>query len=111
MTPDEWFEAPLTPLGDPHTGRCATSCDPSIETQRDLCNFGYARGRCPHCAAGDAPDAIRFSLAPGAAAIRYSIERDHLPLAAGELDPALLDGTPLHRQAGAYYESYLRRLL
>jgi hypothetical protein len=121
------------PLGDLHRGECrAAGCVPTDTELRAWCNFGYARGDCPHFPADAATDAVRFSIAcadSAAITVRYCLERDHRPVrhgelvfnrAAGESGGGLrLDGTGLfdpadadpivNRLAEAYVASYLTR--
>jgi hypothetical protein len=105
------------PLGDYYGGRCVAgeSFEPDPETARDLCNYGYARGRCPRFPGGDGADAVRFTIGSDdetIVVIRYATERDHYPLECGELSlgrAAQACDSILLRQAQAYLESYLRR--
>ena len=89
---------------------------PDSETVRDLCNYGYARGRCARFPGGDSADAVRFAIGSDdqtLVVIRYAIERDHYPLDQGELSlrrAPPIAGSVLLRQAHAYLQSYLRRL-
>ena len=110
------------PLGEFHRGECRASA-PHLPTDAELrawCNFGYARGDCPHFPATAAADAVRFSIAhaeAAAIAVRYCLERDHRPVqygtltfqcAAGVFDP--LHSDPIvNRLAEAYVASYLAR--
>ncbi|MFN0171813.1 MAG: hypothetical protein ACKV22_35825 [Bryobacteraceae bacterium] len=106
------------PLGDYYGGRCVAGdpFEPGPETVRDLCNYGYVRGRCARFPGGDAADAVRFTIGSDdetVVVIRYAIERDHYPLDHGELSfrhAAQPRDSVLLRQAQAYLESYLRRL-
>src|SRR5437870_1571679 len=58
--------SPRLPLGDPYYGTCLARpkelFDPPEAVQRDLCNCGYARGRCDHFTDDAAADAVRFSV-------------------------------------------------
>ena len=48
----------------------------------ELCNFGYARGRCASFPADAPADAVRFD------GNRYILERNYQPLEFGRLDSA-----------------------
>lgn len=106
------------PLGDHYSGRCVAHepFEPDSETVRDLCNYGYVRGRCARFPGGDAADAVRFAIGSDdetIVVIRYAIERDHYPLDQGEVSlrrTARKADSVLLRQAQAYLKSYLRRL-
>jgi len=120
-----WRHAPRLPLGDPFGGAChADPADiiepPDAKHQRDLCNCGYARGRCDRFPGGSAADAVRFSVTDDTAArllVVYVVEKDHAPAEFGTLEysieNAYLDGPPISdilvQQAHAFLESYLRR--
>ena len=86
----------------------------------ELCNLGYARGRCPAFPAGDGPDAVRFAVtrhSGDVVTLCCAREKDYLPFDRTTLtysaaerrfldahaDPLVLD------QARAYLESYLCR--
>jgi hypothetical protein len=114
----------MLPLGGRWSGVCRANPEaplPAVETaQRPLCNLGYARGECPRFPAGEAPDAVRFTVSRDNGAgllLYYVVERNHLPRAHGpvEYSPALgavVRGPRagiLTSQAGAYVRSYLRR--
>ncbi len=92
LTTDEWIHAPRLPLGAPHGGVCkAQPGDPFVPSeteQRELCNCGYARGRCARLPEGSA-DAVRFSVV-NELQIVWVVERDHAPAEFGTL--AYLDG-------------------
>jgi hypothetical protein len=119
-----WVRSPRLPLGDPYAGAChahpADIVEPPEPRQRELCNCGYARGRCDRFP-GDSPaDAVRFSITSDDAVhvrLVYIVEKDHAPAEHGALEYALaearLDGPPtselLALQARAFLESYLRR--
>ena len=110
-------------------GTCRAGLDrdaePDTAVLDSLCNFGYARGRCPRFRADDpGPDAVRFAItrvAGPSLEICYVLERDHHPFAHGSLSYSLAagcflpaeEGTPpreiVARQAEAYVKSYLRR--
>jgi hypothetical protein len=111
-------------LGDPFGGAChaqpADIVEPPEALQRELCNRGYARGRCDRFPGGTAADAVRFSVTddtPAKLLVVYVVEKDHAPAEFGTLEyliaDARLDGPPisdvLAQQARAFLESYLRR--
>jgi hypothetical protein len=126
--PPGYHALPL-PLGDSWMGTCRAGVEPAAEPDTALldsvCNFGYARGRCPRFPADDpGPDAVRFAIIRAAAPsleLCYVLERDHHPFAHGSLSYSLAAGCLLQdkegapppemvtRQADAYVKSYLRR--
>ena len=111
------------PLGDLWRGACrveATPYTPGDPTVGDLCNMGYARGRCPRYPQTDAGDAVRFLIGRDQdelIRIDYVVERDHHPHTHGALEyrrgpggfTNSTENTVLARQALAYVTSYLRR--
>src|SRR5262249_21157266 len=110
-------------LGDLYTGLCRAAesvKQPDEHTVAERCNLGYARGRCAHFPADAPSDAVRFSVAkhePQAIRIRYSLERDHRPVANGVLEysPAAASfvdapDAAVGRLGSAYVRSYLRRI-
>ena len=99
------------PLGDEYRGSCHSNPSepfvPEEARQHELCNFGYARGRCQRFH-GDV-DAVRFSIAEDR--LIWVLERDHAPIEHGLLafdQPARDD--VLAAQAGVFVENYRRRL-
>jgi len=119
-----WVRPPRFPLGDPFGGACharpADVVEPPEARQRELCNCGYARGRCDRFPGDSAADAVRFSVTdetPTKVLLVYVIEKDHAPAGHGALEylieDARLDGPPisdiLQQQARAFLESYLSR--
>jgi hypothetical protein len=119
-----WVRPPRLPLGDSFGGAChahpADVIEPPEAHQRELCNCGYARGRCDHFPGGDVPDAVRFSVTsdtPTRLSVVYVIEKDHAPVEHGTLqyviDDARLDcpqiSEVLAQQARAFLESHLRQ--
>jgi hypothetical protein len=119
-----WPNAPKLPLGDAYTGTCQADAggpvEPGFAMLKDLCNLGYARGRCEHFPQDAGADAVRFTIAKhdaGVIRIQWVREKDHHPLDHGLLDYSLggrsFTGTSLDdgvlRQAEAYVASYLRR--
>lgn len=101
-----WDPAPRLPLGDAWGGECTAACSeqPAESAQREVCNSGYARGRCVHFPEDGAADAVRFSLAAGERLI-YILEKDHAPLEHGEIDTATDLREPLASLARAFRES------
>lgn len=101
-----WNPAPRLPLGDAWGGECTAGCaeQPAESAQRDVCNNGYARGRCAHFPDDSAADAVRFSLAAGERLI-YILEKDHAPLEYGEIAAATDLREPLASLARAFTES------
>jgi len=111
-------------LGDPFGGACharpADIVEPPEAQQRDLCNCGYARGRCDRFPDGSAPDAVRFSVtedSPTRLLVVYVVEKDHTPVEFGTLEYRIPDSQlngpagsdVLKQQARAFLESYLNR--
>jgi hypothetical protein len=120
----DWTHAPRLPLGDPYHGVCHAEpshiFDPPEATQRDLCNCGYARGRCDRFPLDSSSDAIRFSVTGdqgGRVRLVYIIEKNHAPADHGAMESgpeemqfiSLGENEILSRQARAFLESYLRR--
>jgi hypothetical protein len=117
--PIDWLHPPRLPLGDAYRGTCHAQpdapCEPPDSDQRDLCNCGYARGRCERLPPG-APDAIRFSItndAGGTLRILWIIEKDHSPVEFGAIEYAegkLSPASPLlTAQAIAFVRSHFDR--
>jgi hypothetical protein len=119
-----WVRPPRLPLGDPFGGAChaqpADIIEPPEARQRELCNCGYARGRCDRFPGNGAADAVRFSVTDETTSrlrVVYVVEKDHVPAEFGTLeyliDDARLGGPPISdvlvQQARAFLESYLRR--
>jgi hypothetical protein len=119
-----WVRPPRFPLGDPFGGAChaqpAEIVEPPEARQRELCNCGYARGRCDRFPGGSAADAVRFSVtddSPSRLLLVYVVEKDHAPAEFGTLQYAIDDArleAPdisdiLVQQARAFLESYLSR--
>ena len=119
-----WVRPPRFPLGDPFGGAChaqpAEIVEPPEARQRELCNCGYARGRCDRFPGDSAGDAVRFSVTEDIASkvsVVYIVEKDHAPAEHGTLEylieDARLDGPPISdilvQQALAFLESYLDR--
>ena len=119
-----WVRPPRLPLGDPFGGAChaqpADIVEPPEAQQRELCNCGYARGRCDRFPGSGASDAVRFSVtddSPARLLVVYVVEKDHAPTEFGTLEYLIADarlGGPhisdvLVQQARAFLESYLSR--
>jgi hypothetical protein len=117
---DCWLHAPRLPLGGLYHGLCyagAQPFEPPEGSQDDLCNCGYARGRCDRFPDG-AADAVRFSAlaeAGGRLKLIYILEKNHAPALSGTLDCLLDEGQLksdpsrlLTVQAQAFVQSYLR---
>jgi hypothetical protein len=119
-----WIRPPRLPLGDPFGGAChaqpADIVEPPESRQRELCNCGYARGRCDRFPGTSPADAVRFSVTGDTLArlsMVYVVEKDHAPAEHGVLEyvvgDARLEGPPvsdvLMHQARAFLESYLSR--
>jgi hypothetical protein len=113
----------IAPLGDIWTGLCratpAADGFPDPATTQELCNFGYAKEKCPRFPAGD-PDAVRFTVSgdqDGRIRIYWVMEKNHLPFAHGPLEYSRAENAfvtngideRLAQQARAYVTSYLRR--
>jgi len=111
------------PLGDVWRGVCRAEASPFVpddSTLSNLCNMGYAQGRCARYQSTDAGDAVRFLIAQDRddlIRIEYVVERDHHPHRQGTFEYqkmrgalAVIAGDPvLQQQALAYVASYLRR--
>jgi hypothetical protein len=99
------------PLGDAYRGSCHSEPSgvfiPPEATQRDVCNFGYARGRCQRFH-GDV-DAVRFSIAEER--LTWVKEREHVPVEHGVLELEQTAGDVLlAAQARAFVEGYRLRV-
>src|SRR5580698_7893508 len=119
-----WTNPPRLPLGDAYSGSCRARPDefhaPPEAHQREVCNCGYARGRCDRFPAGDAADAVRFSVTTseeGKLRLVYILEREHAPVSHGAVEFSskedVFQGSradeTLKGQARAFVESYLRK--
>jgi hypothetical protein len=119
-----WVRPPRFPLGDLFFGACHAHATEVIEPpesrQRELCNCGYARGRCDRFPGDGAADAVRFSVTddtPNRLIVVYVVEKDHAPAEYGTLEYSVgdsrLDGPVisdvLAQQARAFLDSFLRR--
>jgi hypothetical protein len=95
------------PLGGAWAGTCTAGCtrDPTESIQREICNSGYARGRCDHFPEGGVADAVRFSVTAGGRLI-YILEKDHAPIEHGEIDGMTDTREPLASLARAFWETH-----
>lgn len=98
----DWPSAPRLPLGAPYEGRCQAEdggeVQPEAAILRDLCNFGYARGRCPLFPPGSAEaDAVRFHAG------RYVLEKNYSPWRTGPVE--MIEEARLKRQAAVFAEN------
>ncbi|MGH9667183.1 MAG: hypothetical protein ACRD9L_22395 [Bryobacteraceae bacterium] len=118
-----WSRPPRFPLGGAYTGVChaprSESWRPDAETARELCNVGYARGRCGYFPADAPADAVRFSAAgytDGVLPVQFILERDYFPVEHGLLEYSAASGSfrephrggLLPRQALGFVENHLR---
>jgi hypothetical protein len=110
-----WTPAPRLPLGGAWAGECVAGGAGELTeaVQRDLCNCGYARGRCDRFPASAIADAVRFSAIGGHAAgdnrLIYIFEKDHAPVEHGHIDAGHDLREPLASQARAFIESDRQR--
>ena len=104
-----WEVPPRYPLGIAYGGTCrapaSASFFPDAEQLREVCNYGYARGRCPRFPEASRIDAFRFSMAEHSAALIWIAEAEHLPVDHGVLEPEETGDDALHRQARAFRDS------
>jgi len=92
------------PLIDAWQGLCTLGGSVPEETeQREVCNTGYARGRCSRFPENAEADAVRFSAGSDNRII-WVLEKDHAPLRFGNYPQEDLAST-LQAQARAYLES------
>jgi hypothetical protein len=99
-----------------------SALEPSLPVLRDLCNTGYARGRCDRFPSTAESDAARFSIArdePDGVTVIFILERDYAPfshltaryeVASRSFDPQF-SGEAIAEQAQCFIESYLSRRL
>lgn len=119
-----WLNPPRLPLGEAYHGICQALAtepfEPPESAQRELCNCGYARGRCDRFPAGSQADAVRFSVRRDRRArleIVYILEKNHSPAEHGVFEylvgEARMIGLPSHlrleEQARAFLASYLEQ--
>jgi hypothetical protein len=103
-----WPSPPRMPLGVPHRGTCdAAAVEPDDTVLRRWCNFGYARGECPHYPAGGTVDAVRFT--PDGAGLVYILETGGMPAQHGRIHDSGGAGTLLDVQASAYLAALASR--
>lgn len=102
----EWDPAPRLPLLAAWSGVCVAAFDwtPPEATQREVCNCGYARGRCERFPANGGPDAVRFSVVEGR--LIYVLETDHAPVEHGVIEADGDSREPLASQARAFSQSW-----
>lgn len=112
--PGDWLHAPRLPLIEPYRGVCRATqpFEPPEAVQRDVCNWGCARGRCDRLPA-DGADAVRFSVTgetPGKLQIIFVFEKNCAPVEHGVIEyPGPAPSTILEKQARAFGESWQRR--
>ncbi len=107
-----WTHRPRLPLGEAYSGICRAGDPhtPSKERQRELCNCGYARGRCENFPKSSAVDAVRFSVISNEPLrVIYILEKDYAPLEHGEFDPNGEPDSVLAHQARAFAQSYRKQ--
>lgn len=107
MDTGEWIHSPRLPLIDAYRGVCRSEepFEPADAVQLELCNCGYARGRCGRFRE-DGPDAVRFSVVDQTRIV-YIVEKNGAPVSHGVLEFAALDETELlYRQMRAFAESW-----
>ena len=119
----DWPFPHRLPLGGGWAGTCTASghegVRPSDEELRNSCNLGYAKS-CTRLPADRHSDAVRFSLGEerdGLLRVRYACERNHQPIAHGELLYAIAamtwpeahTDTRLQRMAECYLQTQLAR--
>lgn len=83
---------------------------PDEPTLIELCNFGYARGRCARFPADAEADAVRFHGVDRAGAVRLVciLERNYAPLRHCVLDsPADAAHDTIARQAEVFLEHFM----
>lgn len=110
LDPGPWTHIPRLPLGAAYSGVCRAGREPVTppeDHQRELCNCGYARGRCSDFPADAAADAVRFSAVGDSERVVYVFEKDHAPVRHGLLELSAADGEDelLLAQARAFVES------
>jgi|SRR5579862_8970322 len=119
---DLWILPPRLPLSDAFRGMCharSEPFEPPERSQRELCNCGYARGRCEHFPADTVADAIRFSILheqDGVVRLVYIVEHDYAPAEHGTIEYSIAESRlsgqvseVLAAQARAFLASYVRR--
>ena len=103
MDPGEWIHAPRLPLIDLYRGRCRAGDPVELEeaVQREICNWGCARGKCGRVPA-EGPDAVRFSMIDGR--VVYVFEQECAPVEHGVADGN--EPEVLRAQIGAFEASW-----
>ena len=96
MTPLPTENPPArSPLGRLFRGECRAL--PYVhKTEAECCNFGYARGLCPHFPDEAEADCVRLNIGASENVI-WVLEKNYAPLRSGSLQTA----TPLIRQQAA----------
>jgi hypothetical protein len=119
-----WAFPSRLPLGAGFCGSCRAGgveaeVVPDDNTLRDFCNLGHAHG-CARLPAGRLADSIRFAVATDTServVLSYVYDRDHLPVAHGQLEYdcaqkkwlSMAGDACLERQAECYLAMYLER--
>jgi len=116
--------APRLPLGAAFQGVCLAQPGephtPPEQHQQELCNCGYARGRCERFPVDSAADAVRFSVIEDTRAglrLVYIFEKDHAPSEFGPIEFSIADhefcipapNPIVARQVTVFIEAYLAR--
>jgi hypothetical protein len=108
--------SPVTGFSDSYSGECARPNGSPIPADllRPYCNHGYARKVCEHAATSDS-DAFRFFIKShrnGVIDVAWSSERDHHPVAVGNLSikSHAVPATPLETQAHSFAAAFLRQI-
>ena len=123
LNQDLWILPPRLPLNNAHRGICCAHgepFEPPERSQRELCNCGYARGRCERFPGDTLADAVRFSITgehDGVVQLIYVMERDYAPVEHGLLEYLIAESRltndvseVLAAQARAFLASYRRSL-
>lgn len=118
-----WIVPPRLPLNDTFRGVCRASSEefePPERSQRELCNCGYARGRCERFP-NESADAVRFSVTAekdGVLRVVWVMEHDHSPGDHGVLEYSIAEsrvlgdiGEVLLAQLRAFLQNYLNRTM
>jgi hypothetical protein len=97
-----WDPPPRMPLGAAWSGVCSLAPSEEIPEGEllEMCNLGYARGKCARFPLETEADAYRFSLQPSGQVI-YVIEKLHAPIAHGVCTGQALNAA-LDAQAQAF---------
>jgi hypothetical protein len=119
LGPGAWTPPPRLPLIEAYSGSChlagSGEAVPSEDHQRDVCNCGYARGRCEHFPADARMEAVRFAVVAqdgDRVTLMYIFEKEHAPLEWGRLEfsggEVFCADEVLARQAKVFLESWQR---